>query len=432
MRNFAKMIILIFLFPTSSQVSGQTQQKIDFNKEYKEIHVTNNSTLTYLIKLNKGGVYQFSILQQGIAVYYSLTTEEGKMVFECNYPDDFVGYEKFEISPTLTQNFRLTIKRFDDPENPNDGKISLFVKSLNKNEISVRNKIRKELEPENKKNVTTIDIDHFWDAYDNLKKCRTLIDSVKSFQELYLDKATNGLLDFIQVRELTAEKFVEAVSNNSNFYQSIRPNTLIAKKAEPVVEDVFIKFKEIYPDFKPFKVCFAIGINNTGGTVSNQFVLIGTEVTTFLKDNVTEDNIIEKIKGIVAHESVHTQQPIHPSESSVKCPLLYQSLKEGACDFIAELITKNSRSSEYGEMNENKLWTEFKNELCNENIFNWLYNGNSVKDKPSDLGYYIGYEIVKSYYSNSTDKNKAVNQIIGMTDPIQFLQLSKYDQKTKR
>lgn len=432
MKKIVKLITLILL--PLFEISGQAQQKIDFNKEYKEIPVTSNSTLTYLIKLNKGGIYQFSILQQGIAVYYSLTSEENKMVFECNYPDDFVGYEKFEFSPTITQNFRLTIKRFEDPENPTDGKITLHVKSLTKDEISIRNKIKKELEPENRKNVTTIDIDHFWDAYDNLKKCRTLADSIKSFQELYLDKATNGLLDFIQVRELTAEKFVEAVSNNSSFYQAIRPNSLIAKKAEPVVEEVFAKFSEIYPDFKPFKVCFAIGINNTGGTVSNQFVLIGTEVTTFIKDNnvSSENDIIEKIKGIVAHECVHTQQPLHPDESSIKCPLLYQSLKEGACDFIAELITNKSRSSEYGEMNENKLWTEFKNELCNENIFNWLYNGHSVKDKPSDLGYYIGYEIVKSYYSNSTDKDKSVIEFIGMTDPIQFLQRSKYDQKVKR
>ena len=416
------------------QITGYTQQKLEFNKEYRNIEVTSTSSLVYSVSLEKNGIYQFSILQQGIAVYYSLTSTEGKMVFECNYPDDFVGYEKFEYSPASTEDFSLNIKRFEDPENPGEGKISIFIKSLNKEEISVRNKIKKELEPENRKNVTTIDIDHFWDAYDHLEKCENYDDSVKIFQNLYLDKATNGLLDFIQARDLTADKFVDAVSKNADFYNSIRTNTYFAERAEPVIEEVFEKFKEIYPAFEPFKVCFAIGINNTGGTVSNQFVLIGTEVTTSMgnNDDVTSDEIIEKIKGIVAHECVHTQQPLHPDTNSIHCPLLYQSIKEGACDFIAELITGRPRSSEYGEMNENRLWIEFKNELCNEDISDWLYNGHRVKDKPSDLGYYIGYEIAKSYYSNSEDKSVAIDDIIGMTDPISFLQQSKYDQKLKR
>jgi uncharacterized protein YjaZ len=77
------------------------------------------------------------------------------------------------------------------------------------------------------------------------------------------------------------------------------------------------------------------------------------------------------------------------------------------------------------------LWTEFKNELCNQNIGNWLYNGSAVKGKPADLGYFIGYEIAKEYYKNAKDKKQAIVDIIGMSDPIDFLQKSRYDQKVK-
>jgi len=105
------------------------------------------------------------------------------------------------------------------------------------------------------------------------------------------------------------------------------------------------------------------------------------------------------------------------------------SIKEGACDFIAELISGKSRSSSYGEENEKELWLSFKNELCNQNIENWLYNGHLVKGKPADLGYYIGYEIVKSYYNNSENKKKAISKILNMDDPVMFLNQSKYDQK---
>ena len=71
-------------------------------------------------------------------------------------------------------------------------------------ETGVRKQIKKELEPENAKNATTIDIDHFWNAFDSLKNCRNFSDSVGYFQKLYLDKATNGMLDFMQARDLTA------------------------------------------------------------------------------------------------------------------------------------------------------------------------------------------------------------------------------------
>lgn len=417
-----------------SPVCGQTEEKLDFNKEYKNITLTSKSTLTYALPLKRDDIYQFSILQQGIAVYYTLTSPDTKKLYESNYPDDITGYEKFEYSPTSSGNYKLSIKRFSDPENPDSGQISILVKSLSKAEKTVRKQIKKELEPENKKNVTTIDIDHFWNAFDNLKNCKSYSDSVDCFQKLYLDKSTNGMLDFIEARDLTADKFVDAVAKNANFYQSVRENTYEAKKAEPAIEEVFTRFKEIYAHFKPFKVCFAIGIKNTGGTVSNQFVLIGTEVTvsTGATGSSTDEHIIQKIKGIVAHECVHTQQKLYADSAAIQCPLLWQCIREGSCDFIAELVTGQSRNNEYGEKNENKLWTDFKNELCNQNVGNWLYNGSSVKDKPSDLGYFIGYEIAKEYYKNAAEKKQAVVDIIGMSDPIHFLEQSKYDQKKKQ
>src|SRR6186713_937521 len=220
-----RAITICFLLICLLNVAGQSQQSLKLNNEYKNVGVTRSSNFAYTLTLSKNGIYQFSILQQGIAVDYALVGANNETLYQCNYPDDFVGYEKFEYSPSNSGNFKLTIKRFDDPENPDSGRITIYVKSLNKDEIATRTKIKKELEPENKKNVQTIDIDHFWQAFDNLKNCRTFLDSVASFQNLYLDRATNGLLDFIQMREFTAEKFVNAVSKNSGFYQSIRPNT---------------------------------------------------------------------------------------------------------------------------------------------------------------------------------------------------------------
>ena len=441
-----KSMILCLTISVSLSVFGQSSKTLELNKEYKEIPLSKTERHIYALTLIKSGVYQLTILQQGIAAHILITDSDKKKVFESDIPDDIDGYEKFEFNPKTTGTFYLTLERFDDVQNTESGKVTIFIKSLTKSEILLRQKIKKELESENKKNVLTIDIDHFWEAFDNLKNCKTFADSVNSFQQLYLDRATDGLIDFIRVREFQAEKFVKLVAKYPKFYKSLRKNTFEVKKSEQTIEAVFSKFKEIYPNFKPFKVCFAIGIMNTGGTISNNFVLIGTEITTSTKQmDLSEfenneyrktfegsEDLQTKIKSLVAHECVHTQQAKTIDPNAIKCELLYRVLREGSADFIAELVSGNLKSNEYGDKNEKQIWTDFKNELCNENSNNWLYNSSTVKNKPADLGYFVGYKIAKEYYRNASEKKQAVNGIIDMTNSLKFLELSKYEQTEKK
>jgi hypothetical protein len=214
-----------------------------------------------------------------------------------------------------------------------------------------------------------------------------------------------------------------------------------------LIEEVFAKFKEIYPNFKPFKVCFAIGTIATAGTVSNRFVLIGAEVATSTKDvDLSEfknnayskvlsgnNNIVQSLENLIAHECVHTQQIRITDSTGIECHLLHAVMSEGFCDFIGELVSGGvvNESIEYGNKHEKDLWKAFKNELCSDSITHWLYNYGTVKDKPADLGYYIGYKIAQEYYKNASDKKQAVVDIIEMTNPVRFLELSRYDQKEK-
>lgn len=62
----------------------------------------------------------------------------------------------------------------------------------------------------------------------------------------------------------------------------------------------------------------------------------------------------------------------------------------------------------------------------------WLYNGFQRKNGDSDLGYYIGYAICKSYYENASDKDQAISEIISLDlDSVQaldvFLEKSRYN-----
>jgi Predicted Zn-dependent protease (DUF2268) len=441
-----KSILFALAIIIAKSSFAQSSKNLNLNKEYKGILLSKTESHIYKLTLSKGGVYQFSILQQGIAAHIVLKDANNNQVFESDIPEDIDGYEKFEYLPNVTGIFYLTLARFDNVQNTEMGKATIYVKSLSKAEIGLRQKIKKELASENQKNVQTIDIDHFWEAFDNLKNCKSFADSVKSFQQLYLDRATDGLIDFIRVRDLQAEKYVKLVAKYPKFYASLRKNTFEVKKAEQTIEAVFLKFKKLYSNFKPFKVCFAMGIMNTGGTISNNFVLIGTEILSSSKQmDLSEfdaneyrktfegtEELMSRIKRLIAHECVHTQQPKQVDPNGIKCELLYRALREGAADFIAELVSGNPQKNEYGDKNEKQIWVQFKNELCNESSDNWLYNSSTVKDKPADLGYYVGYKIVQEYYHNASNKKQAIIDIIEMTDAVRFLELSKYDQKEKK
>lgn len=98
---------------------------------------------------------------------------------------------------------------------------------------------------------------------------------------------------------------------------------------------------------------------------------------------------------MVAHELGHTQQVEGWNEI-----LLGNCIREGACDFIAELIYKpvTSPYMTYGNINEKQLWVDFEKEMLSPETRNWLYNGDNSPNGIADLGYFIGYKICKSYY----------------------------------
>lgn len=445
-----KTIFLSLLFIGYNLAFGQNIQKINLNKDYSNVKIEKSADLTYKITLKKGITYKVSVLQQGIDVMLILKDNNNKKILENDSPNGKNGLETFEYLVTQTNDYYLIVNRLNEKGNPEEGKVSVNIQAVPNAEIQRRAKIKKELAPENNKTVQTLDIDHFWEAFDQLKNCKTHADSLAAFQKIYLDKATDGLLDFVKARSFTAEKFVSAVSRYPKFYNSVRKNTYEVKKAAPLIDELFIKFKNIYPNFKPFKVCFAIGIINTGGTVSDNFVLIGTEVSTSTKDvDLTEFNnssfskilgsegdLVQKIKNIVAHECVHTQQTTPLDKNSISCALLGDVMKEGFCDFIGELIAEgqiNKVAQEYGDQHEKELWKTLKDEMCTNNYKNWLYNYSTTpKGVPADLGYYMGYQIAREYYKNAADKKQAVVDIIEMNNPLRFLEISKYDQKIKK
>jgi hypothetical protein len=105
--------------------------------------------------------------------------------------------------------------------------------------------------------------------------------------------------------------------------------------------------------------------------------------------------------------------------------LLERSLIEGGAEFGTELIVGQPaevtspplRAATLGH--EKEIESAFVADEDNTDLSKWL--DNSTLEKPGDLGYWVGYRIVKSYYQHAADKRRALREIIELADPKMFL-----------
>lgn len=287
--------------------------------------------------------------------------------------------------------------------------------------------------------VFTQDIDNFWIAYDSIKTTDDSLKQIKFIQTLYIDKGTQGLKTFMQLRNYSAGLYVHLINKYPKFWNSIRPNTLAVKSKGREIEKSVEKFKTLYPELKDAKMYFTIGGLRSGGTTKDSMVMVGAEIATgdsatdvsefsdkWLAGVFKEQNS-ENIVSMNVHEYVHTQQNGEGNN------LLSQSIVEGAAEFITELVLGRPLQRNYityGNQHKQDLKEAFKREMFSKAFRNWLYNGNNAKTV-ADLGYFIGYDICKSYYRNQVNKKQAIKNIIQLnySDTISvenFLKQSKF------
>ena len=289
--------------------------------------------------------------------------------------------------------------------------------------------------------IITSDLAHFWAAYDANGKT----GSASAFQTQYLDAASAGLTDFVRLRSITAANLAATVTKFPAYFAGIRANNLALATNGAIVAKIRANYsviKTLYPPAVFPAVTFLIGQFGTGGTVSANGLLIGTEfysmsattplgeLGTFQRVNVKP---VDSLPIIVAHEHAHALQThagglmLRPNKN-----LLEQSLIEGGADFIGEQSSGgniNARLWTFAIPREAALWQEFKAAMHRTDVSRWLYNQRSstdTPDHPGDLGYFIGYRIAESYYQQRTDKAAALKEIIEMIDADDFLARSGY------
>jgi len=287
-----------------------------------------------------------------------------------------------------------------------------------------------------KAELVTSDIHHFWDAYDRVQ--RDTGHAAELYSRYYFKKASPGLQDYYNSRIFSVENFVANQKKKPLFYKSIRQNTLKVDQFREPIRQSFIKLKQQYDEAVFPNVYFLIGRWTSAGTVSGNGLLIGTdmmsksdnvplgELTLWERNNYTS---IDNLPYIVAHELIHSQQNNMKEDTTT----LAACILEGMADFLGELISgknDNERLSIFAKGKEKQIWSDFEQDIYANRAKNWIANaGQETPDHPADLGYWIGYQICKSYYEQMSDKKQAVYDMLHITDYKDFLAKSGYQEK---
>lgn len=288
--------------------------------------------------------------------------------------------------------------------------------------------------------IISTDINHFWIAYDSIQKNKK--NKSEILENIFLSKKTEGLTSFMEIKKFGKDDYLNVIEKYPQFWNSIRPNTFIDAKKIKTINTALRKLGKLYPNNSKGNIYYTIGALKSGGTIHHEDLLLGVEKIIGNQNTVVsefENGNLRKmfqftnpsqLEQVTVHEFIHTFQ------KDGEINLLSKAIKEGSCDFIAELVLNKKFTAsylDYGFKNYESVKSEFKKELFSKRFENWFYNSNA---KNPDLGYFVGYVISKKYYENSADKKTAIKNIIELdfsnqADVLEFLVKSDYFENKK-
>ena len=273
------------------------------------------------------------------------------------------------------------------------------------------------------------DIDHFLDA---ARAIDSGLDPARTLKTLYFERASPGLLMFVEKYDLTVERLTAAMAEHPEAYARLEETLQALRAQEPRFRDVLAELESIIPNAVFPPTYFVVAGHRGIGSGSTEGPLISIE-------KKTPESIRDDLHATLLHEMVHMQQLAAIGEayfeifSGEKRTLLALSIREGAATFVAELITGGSKHKNMARdfllSHEAEVWQRFQKEMLGNETGDWLWREPSDPDQPRDVGYAVGARIVQSYYESAADKNKAAQEIMAVTDYPTFLEKSGYAAK---
>ena len=272
--------------------------------------------------------------------------------------------------------------------------------------------------------IRTDDVTRFYALYD----ANEGRPSVEQLQAEYLAPGSQSLKEFAQLRQVTAERIAERIESEPEIYENARQCLEVLPAVKRRLQASLATLSEMYPEAEYPPVAIVVGRGRPVGIVNPSGATIGLEAlcaADFMNPD-PEDRFVY----VGAHEYVHTQQVAArnlPEPGDPRATVLRRSLMEGAAEFVAELVSGgvgNSRHAEWTRGHELEIETAFVQDMGSTDLSDWTDNYQPGSDEPYDLGYWVGYRIVKAYYQGADDKRAALARILEMDDPEAFLEES--------
>jgi len=263
------------------------------------------------------------------------------------------------------------------------------------------------------------DVQRFYQVYDAAGGH----PSAEQLQRDYIDPGSIGLHQLAQLRKVSGVTIAAALASHPEIYTNAKRCLVVLPQVRERVESALRRLRELYPEARFPPITIAIGRGKpVGVTSAHSGVLIGLEA--LCAAEWMNPDVEERFVHVIAHEYTHVQQ-LGALDDDQHPTVLEASLEEGAAEFIGELISGGVGYSQQAAQvrgREKEIETAFIADADSTDLSHWLYN--STLERPGDLGYWVGYRIVRSYYQRTADKRLAVREIVEISDPGLFLENS--------
>jgi Predicted Zn-dependent protease (DUF2268) len=256
------------------------------------------------------------------------------------------------------------------------------------------------------------DVELFYEMYDAAGGRPT----AGQIQRDYLDAGSDGLRQFVKVRNTTAARIADAIAKRPEMYEDARRCLEVLPRVRERVAQDLATLRELYPEGRFPPVTIAVGRGKpvaVGSPVTG--IQVGLEA--LCAADWFNPDVEDRFVTIIAHEYAHALQAEELVDSK-DLTVLEGSLMEGVPELVSELIAGEVSSSYLAAMvegREKEIEAAFVADQDKKDISDWLYN--STPEKPGDLGYWVGYRIAKSYYQHASDKRAALRELLETTDP---------------
>jgi hypothetical protein len=266
------------------------------------------------------------------------------------------------------------------------------------------------------------DVARFYEVYDAAHGRPT----AEELQRNYIDPGSPGLHHLAEIRDVTGVTIAKALAAHPRIFSDAKRCMAVLPRVRQRVAAALGALRRLYSKAQFPPVTIAVSRGKPVGVADSTGVMIGLEALCAV--NYLNPDIEDRFVHTIAHEYTHVQQALQSPAlyNDPKPTVLDASLIEGAAEFTATLVTgENAFRSPYApsvKARDKEVETQFVADEDKTDLSQWIDNGSLTS--PGDLGYWVGYRIVKSYYEHAADKREALRDILEMKDPKAFVSKS--------